>query len=102
MQFTPLAIPAVVAIQPLVFEDARGFFLESYHREQFLEAGLPVDFVQDNHSGSRRGSLRGLHYQIRQRLIGGLGTSCLANGLPSYASVGWTPSETCPREQESE
>jgi dTDP-4-dehydrorhamnose 3,5-epimerase len=66
MRFLPLEIPDVVRIEPKVFTDARGFFLESYHREQFQAAGLPTEFVQDNHSGSRRGALRGLHYQIRQ------------------------------------
>jgi len=66
MQFIPLEIPEVVRIQPVVISDARGFFLESFHREQFRAAGLPTEFVQDNHSGSRGGSLRGLHYQIRR------------------------------------
>lgn len=66
MRFLPLEIPDVVKIEPQVFTDARGFFLESYHREQFRAAGLSTEFVQDNHSGSRRGALRGLHYQIRQ------------------------------------
>ena len=66
MRFLRLDIPDVVRIEPKVFTDARGFFLESYHREQFQAAGLPTEFVQDNHSGSRRGALRGLHYQIRQ------------------------------------
>ena len=66
MQFTRLDLPDVMLIEPSVFEDQRGFFLESYHKEQFAAAGLDADFVQDNHSGSRQGSLRGLHYQIRQ------------------------------------
>jgi dTDP-4-dehydrorhamnose 3,5-epimerase len=66
MRFIPLEIADVVRIEPRVFTDERGFFLESFHREQFAAAGIPVDFVQDNHSGSRRGSLRGLHYQIHQ------------------------------------
>lgn len=66
MLFIPLAIPDVVRIEPRVFSDDRGFFLESFHRRQFESAGLPTDFVQDNHSGSRLGTLRGLHYQIRQ------------------------------------
>jgi dTDP-4-dehydrorhamnose 3,5-epimerase len=66
MQFTPLEIPGVVVIQPRVFADERGFFLECYHQEQFRTAGVRADFVQDNQSGSMRGSLRGLHYQIRQ------------------------------------
>jgi dTDP-4-dehydrorhamnose 3,5-epimerase len=66
MEFLPLVIPDVIRIQPEVFGDARGFFLESFHRRLFEQAGLPADFVQDNHSGSARGVLRGLHYQIRQ------------------------------------
>jgi len=66
MQFKPLDIPDVISIEPSVFEDSRGFFLESFHKEQFAAAGISADFVQDNHSGSIRGSLRGLHYQIHQ------------------------------------
>src|SRR4030042_195372 len=66
MQFFPLEVADVVRIEPRVFADERGFFLESYHRQQFQAAGLPTEFVQDNHSGSHRGTLRGLHYQIRQ------------------------------------
>lgn len=66
VRFTALEIPELILIEPRVFADQRGFFLESYHKQRFVAAGLPADFVQDNHSGSRRGSLRGLHYQIRQ------------------------------------
>jgi len=66
MDFKRLEIPDVILIEPQVFKDDRGFFLESFHKKQFLQAGLTADFVQDNHSGSRRGALRGLHYQIRQ------------------------------------
>ena len=66
MRFIPLEIPDVVRIEPRVFEDERGFFLESFHKQRFEAAGIPTDFVQDNHSGSRKGSLRGLHYQIRR------------------------------------
>jgi dTDP-4-dehydrorhamnose 3,5-epimerase len=66
MRFTPLEIPDVIRIEPRIFADGRGFFLESFNREEFLRAGLVADFVQDNHSGSRKGALRGLHYQIRQ------------------------------------
>jgi len=66
MRFIPLEIPDVVRIEPQVFADERGFFLESFHRKHFQDAGLPTEFVQDNHSGSRRGSLRGLHYQIQR------------------------------------
>lgn len=66
MQFTPTQIPDVILIEPRVFSDERGFFLESFQEERFCAAGIAVRFVQDNHSGSRRGSLRGLHYQIQQ------------------------------------
>jgi dTDP-4-dehydrorhamnose 3,5-epimerase len=60
-------IPDVLILEPKVFGDARGFFLESYNKRAFGEAtGIEVDFVQDNHSASKRGVLRGLHYQIRQ------------------------------------
>jgi dTDP-4-dehydrorhamnose 3,5-epimerase len=66
MRFIPLEIPEIVLLETQVFEDQRGFFLESYNREKFAAAGLPADFVQDNHSASKQGVLRGLHYQIRQ------------------------------------
>ena len=66
MQFRQLEIPEVILIEASVMQDTRGFFLESYQKERFAAAGIEADFVQDNHSGSRQGSLRGLHYQIRQ------------------------------------
>jgi dTDP-4-dehydrorhamnose 3,5-epimerase len=66
MNFTPTEIPDVLLIEPKVFKDGRGFFLESYRADLFSAAGIPTDFVQDNHSGSSHGTLRGLHYQIRQ------------------------------------
>ncbi|MCC2632540.1 MAG: rfbC [Ramlibacter sp.] len=67
MKATRLAIPEVVLLEPKVFGDARGFFLESFNQRAFREAtGVDVQFVQDNHSRSARGVLRGLHYQIRQ------------------------------------
>lgn len=67
MQVKQTAIPDVLVVEPKVFGDARGFFLESYNARAFREAtGLDVTFVQDNHSRSARGVLRGLHYQIRQ------------------------------------
>lgn len=67
MNIEALAIPEVLLITPRVFGDARGFFLESWNRRSFAAAGLDLDFVQDNHSRSQRGVLRGLHYQIRDR-----------------------------------
>jgi dTDP-4-dehydrorhamnose 3,5-epimerase len=67
MKVTPTAIPDVLIIEPKVFGDARGFFFESFNQKAFNEAtGLDVNFVQDNHSRSAKGVLRGLHYQIKQ------------------------------------
>jgi dTDP-4-dehydrorhamnose 3,5-epimerase len=59
-------IPGVVILEPQVFYDARGFFMETYHARRLAELGITARFVQDNHSQSQRGTLRGLHYQIRQ------------------------------------
>lgn len=67
MKVTRTEIPEVMILEPKVFGDARGFFLESYNQKVFREAtGLALDFVQDNHSRSARGVLRGLHYQLKQ------------------------------------
>lgn len=67
MQATRLAIPEVVLLQPKVFADERGFFYESFNQQRFEEAlGRSVAFVQDNHSCSAKGVLRGLHYQVQQ------------------------------------
>jgi dTDP-4-dehydrorhamnose 3,5-epimerase len=66
MLFIPTTLPDVITIEPQVFGDARGFNLETYHAERFTAAGISAHFVQDNHSGSCRGALRGLHYQIQQ------------------------------------
>lgn len=67
MKIVPTEIADVLMIEPDVFGDTRGYFLESYNRKNFYEAtGLDVDFVQDNHSRSAGGVLRGLHYQIQQ------------------------------------
>ena len=66
MRFLPTEIPDVIVIEPKVFGDTRGFFCETYHRQKYADAGLDIAFVQDNHSRSSRGVLRGLHYQIRQ------------------------------------
>jgi dTDP-4-dehydrorhamnose 3,5-epimerase len=63
----PTAIPDVLLIEPRVFGDVRGFFFESFNERSFAQAtGVTASFVQDNHSRSARGVLRGLHYQIRQ------------------------------------
>ena len=66
MKLSPTEIAGVVLIEPAVHRDARGFFLESYHAEKFRAAGIPHPFVQDNHSRSQRGTLRGLHAQRRR------------------------------------
>lgn len=67
MQAIPTSIPEVMVLEPKVFGDARGFFFESFNRKVFREAtGVDADFVQDNHSRSARGVLRGLHYQLQQ------------------------------------
>lgn len=63
MQVKTTHLPGVRIIEPKVFDDERGFLLESYHTRRYVEAGIPGYFVQDNHSRSRRGVLRGLHYQ---------------------------------------
>ncbi len=67
MHVIPTAISDVLIIEPKVFGDARGFFFESYNEQAFARAtGLSLNFVQDNHSRSAQGVLRGMHYQIRQ------------------------------------
>ena len=64
--FTPTALPGVLILEPKVFGDARGFFFESFNQRDFAQGtGLDVQFVQDNHSRSVKGVLRGLHYQIQ-------------------------------------
>jgi dTDP-4-dehydrorhamnose 3,5-epimerase len=63
MQVLTTALPGVLIIEPRVFRDERGFFLETYHAARYAEAGLALPFVQDNHSRSRKGTLRGLHFQ---------------------------------------
>ncbi|MEI6485816.1 MAG: dTDP-4-dehydrorhamnose 3,5-epimerase [Sphingomonadales bacterium] len=64
MNIIETALPGVLIIEPRVFGDARGFFLESWNAASFAAAGLDMAFVQDNHSRSARGVLRGLHYQL--------------------------------------
>lgn len=64
MKISPTELPDVLLVEPDVHRDARGFFFESWHAEKFAAAGLDARFVQDNHSRSQRGTLRGLHAQI--------------------------------------
>lgn len=67
MKATPTTLPGLLILEPKVFGDSRGFFMESFNARTFRElTGLDVDFVQDNHSRSGKGVLRGLHYQIQQ------------------------------------
>jgi dTDP-4-dehydrorhamnose 3,5-epimerase len=66
VKFTPTAIPDVILIEPAVHGDQRGYFMETWHAAKFRQAGLDLVFVQDNHSGSVRNSIRGLHYQIER------------------------------------
>ncbi len=66
MQFADTKLSGIVLVEPKVFEDERGFFLESYHKKLFNEQGIALEFVQDNHSRSKQGALRGMHYQIQQ------------------------------------
>lgn len=66
MKVVPSRLRDALLIEPKVFGDARGFFCETWNRRLFRELGLDIDFVQDNHSRSQRGVLRGLHYQIQQ------------------------------------
>ena len=65
MQVIPTSIPDVKLVVPRVFGDARGFFFESWNARALAEAGIAASFVQDNHSRSSRGVLRGLHYQVQ-------------------------------------
>jgi dTDP-4-dehydrorhamnose 3,5-epimerase len=65
MEITKTAIPDVLMINPKVFKDDRGFFLELFNRKELINLGINYEFVQDNLSGSRIGTLRGLHYQIQ-------------------------------------
>jgi dTDP-4-dehydrorhamnose 3,5-epimerase len=66
MKVSAAAIPGVLLLEPVVFDDGRGFFFESYNKRVLAEVGLTAEFVQDNHSRSARNVLRGLHYQIHE------------------------------------
>lgn len=73
MKITKTKLDGVLIIELNIFQDSRVFFIERFHKEKFLQLGLPIDFVQDNHSKSKPGVLRGLHYQIHPsqgKLIG--------------------------------
>lgn len=65
MKVIETSLPGVLLIEPQIFGDSRGFFLESFHHARYQESGIAGTFVQDNHSRSRKGVLRGLHFQLR-------------------------------------
>jgi len=66
VKFLPTKLPGVIVVEPVVHRDPRGFFLETFHAQKFREGGIDATFVQDNHSASTRGTLRGLHAQWRR------------------------------------
>ncbi len=66
MKIVPTPLEGCVIVEPDVFGDSRGFFMETYRKPRYVEAGLEIEFVQDNYSRSRQGTLRGLHYQLSQ------------------------------------
>jgi len=66
MKILPSSLPEILIIEPSVFQDERGFFIETYQQRRYTEAGIESIFVQDNLSRSVRGTLRGLHYQVKQ------------------------------------
>jgi dTDP-4-dehydrorhamnose 3,5-epimerase len=65
VEIVTTSLPGVLELRPKVFGDERGFFMETWNKQAFINAGLDVEFVQDNHSLSCQGTLRGLHYQIK-------------------------------------
>lgn len=71
-EFIRTEIPEVIIVKPKVFGDERGFFMETYKKSDFMKAGIDTDFVQDNHSKSVKGVLRGLHYQLEPKAQGKL------------------------------
>ncbi len=64
IKYTETDLPGVLLIDPRVFEDSRGFFMETFHQKKYADAGIDHSFIQDNYSHSTRGTLRGLHYQL--------------------------------------
>ncbi len=65
IKYTKTDLPGVLLIEPRVFKDSRGFFMETFHQKKYAEAGIDHAFLQDNYSHSTRGTLRGLHYQLK-------------------------------------
>jgi len=100
-KFTPLAIPDVILVEPRAFEDERGLFMETYKLSEFRAGGIRELFIQDNHSVSKEGVLRGLHYQLNPRAQGKLVRAArgrvwdvavdMRKGSPYYGK--WTAAE---------
>lgn len=65
LEFVQSPLPGIILIKPVVFQDTRGFFMETFHQEKYREGGIDRIFVQDNFSRSQKDTLRGLHYQLR-------------------------------------
>jgi dTDP-4-dehydrorhamnose 3,5-epimerase len=93
---TPTRIEDVVVVDTDFFQDQRGFFIESYHKKRFIEHGIPYEFVQDNHSRSARGVLRGFHYQDDTAPMGKL-VRCTAGRILDVAVDLRVGSPTCGR-----
>lgn len=79
-EFEKLKLAGLILIKPRIFKDDRGFFIESYKKREFAQAGIPQDFIQDNHSKSSKGVLRGLHYQRGKAAQGKL-VRCIAGAM---------------------
>lgn len=79
-EFIKQEIPEVVLVKPKVFADERGFFIESYKYSEFADNGISERFLQDNHSKSSKGVLRGLHYQLNPRIQGKL-VRCISGNI---------------------
>ncbi len=100
------SLPGVVELRPTVFSDRRSFFLETYHQAKLAALGIRDHFVQDDHSSSARGTLRGLHYQLRHpqakicRVVQGAALDIVADirvGSPSFGE--WITVRLCAEEQ---
>ena len=93
MEVTKTRVDGVLLIKPKVFGDERGYFVETYQKERYSEIGITHTFVQDNHSMSRRGILRGLHYQTKHpqgKLVMGLVRYCLKKISINFGfRLGW-------------
>jgi dTDP-4-dehydrorhamnose 3,5-epimerase len=85
MRVVPTRLPDVLVIETDSFQDERGFFMESYHKARYAEHGIKEEFVQDNHSGSKRGVLRGFHYQDDSAPMGKL-VRCLSGAILDVAA----------------